>query len=187
MSKLKIDTTWTLFLDRDGVINQRIPGQYISTIENFIFTPNALDAIQFFSTHFQTIVVVTNQQGIGKGVMTEQDLNRVHNHMITEIEKMGGHIDKVYFCPLLAKDNPSCRKPNTGMGFQAKKDFPSINFKKSIMVGDSISDMNFGLNLGMKTVFINGKKEDEAASHRISVDLRIDKLVDLIDFLDFKI
>lgn len=75
--------------------------------------------------------------------------------MIEEIEAKGGRIDKIYFCKHLAKENHIDRKPRVGMGLKARKDFREIRFKRSIMVGDSISDMKFGKKLKMKTVYIS--------------------------------
>lgn len=182
---IKIDSSWTLFLDRDGVINERIPGQYISDTADFIFTEGCLSAITSFSKIFSKIVVVTNQQGIGKEIMTEEQLLEVHRYMISEIKFNGGRIDAVYFCPKLAKESSDCRKPNIGMGLQAQSEFSSINFKKSIMVGDSISDIEFGNRLDMKTVFVEGKIEEITLSNNINVDYRISKLVDLQKILDY--
>ncbi len=156
----KLDKSWTLFLDRDGVINQRIPGAYIEYPSQFKFTEHCLEAITVFDKIFNRIVVVTNQQGIGKGIMTKAQLHEIHSFMKTAVEKAGGKIDEIYFCPELEKDNLGCRKPNTGMAFQAKKDFPEIEFSKSVMVGDSVSDMEFGKRLNMTTVLIEGKKEE---------------------------
>ena len=173
----------TLFLDRDGVINQRIPGDYIKTVSEFQFLPGALEAIVEFSKYFKHIFVVTNQQGIGKGLMTAAQLDAVHHHMLVAIDKAGGRIDQVYYCPELAIHNPNCRKPNPGMAQQAKADFPEIEFETSLMVGDSISDMEFGVNLGMGTVFIEGKGEDPEKLDQLPIDFRLDGLGELAELI----
>lgn len=149
-----IDKSWTLFLDRDGVINKRLPGDYVKEPAEFEFLPGVLESIAAFSKLFGRIIIVTNQQGIGKGLMTENDLQKVHQHMLSEIEAAGGHIDAVYHCPGLAEDDPPCRKSNPGMALQAKEDFPEIDFGKSVMIGDSESDMEFGRRLGMKCILV---------------------------------
>ena len=154
-SRFFIDESWTLFLDRDGVINERIVGDYVKNIEEFQFIPGALEAIARFSKLFGRLVVVTNQQGIGKGLMTERNLMDVHRYMCSEIEKHGGKIDAVYFAPQLAKENSQLRKPNIGMALLAQQDFPEINFQKAVMIGDSDSDILFGQSLGMITVKLN--------------------------------
>lgn len=151
---MKVNSKWTLFLDRDGVINERIPNDYVRTPDQFNFIEGSPKAIARLSNIFGITVVVTNQQGIGKGLMTETDLSTIHTKMVEKIESEKGTIHKIYHCPHLAKNHPDCRKPNSGMAFQAKKDFPQINFKQSFMVGDSISDMEFGHRLGMTTVYI---------------------------------
>jgi histidinol-phosphate phosphatase family protein len=116
------------------------------------------DAIKKLSTLFGRIIIVSNQQGVGKGLMTNEDVESVHEHIMESIVKVGGKIDNIYFAPQLKSANSEFRKPNIGMALLAQKDFPDINFSKSIMVGDSMSDMEFGKKAGMKTVFIlNGK------------------------------
>jgi len=143
----------TLFLDRDGVINRHLPDDYVKNWEEFEFLPGVLDALVLLSDIFQHIVVVTNQRGVGKGLMTENDLNTIHETMLSVIQKNGGRIDKIYYCTDLENESIN-RKPNSGMANQAKKDFPGIDFEKSIMVGDSTSDIEFGNRLGMKTILI---------------------------------
>ena len=149
----QINPTWTLFLDRDGVINQHVPGDYVRTWEQFIFEDGALEAIAAVMKKFGRIIVITNQQGIGKGLMEQADLDHIFTKMKQEITLAGGRIDACYYCPHLAATGCGCRKPDTGMGTQAKLDFPDIDFSKSIMVGDQLTDMQFGKALGMKTVF----------------------------------
>jgi D-glycero-D-manno-heptose 1,7-bisphosphate phosphatase len=155
---LKIDKSWTLFLDRDGVINQRLVDDYVKTLDQFQFVDGTLDAIRIFSEKFGTILVVSNQQGIGKKLMTNTELEKIHNHMINSVKDAGGRIDKVYYSPYLASEKHFSRKPEVGMGLMAKRDFINISFRKSIMAGDSISDVLFGKRLGMKTVFIGDPK-----------------------------
>lgn len=116
--------------------------------------PKAVEAIELLQTVFGCTVVVTNQQGIGKGLMTEKDLHDIHFHMLKQLMKAGATIHGVFYCAELAEDNPPCRKPNAGMALQAKDAFPEIDFQKSLMVGDSLSDMQFAENLGMVSAFI---------------------------------
>ncbi|MDR1951765.1 MAG: HAD family hydrolase [Bacteroidales bacterium] len=148
----------TLFLDRDGVINHRLINDYVKSVNEFVFEEGALEAIAKLSKCFERIVVVTNQQGVGKKMMSEKTLHDIHEHMKNEVEKAGGRIDAVYFCPDVSGTKSICRKPNIGMGLLAKKQFSEIRFKQSVMVGDTISDMKFGKKLGMKTVLISTDK-----------------------------
>ncbi len=155
-----IDNTWTLFLDRDGVINKRIFGGYITSPSEFVFLPGVLESIKYLSSIFNRIIVVTNQQGVGKGIMTEAELIDLHKYMVNEITNEGGNVDSVYYCTELAEKPASCRKPSTKMAQNAVFDFPDIDLSKSIMIGDSKSDIEFGNNAGMKTVFITNEGGD---------------------------
>jgi D-glycero-D-manno-heptose 1,7-bisphosphate phosphatase len=151
-----IDASWTLFLDRDGVINKRLMNDYVKTTGEFELLPDVDEALRLAGTVFGTIVVVTNQQGIGKGLMTERNLSDIHAYCSELIAVKGGRIDGYYFAPELANSGGVFRKPQTGMALKAKADFPQIDFARSVMIGDSDSDIAFGKNLGMKTVFVAG-------------------------------
>lgn len=155
------DSSWTLFLDRDGVINTKIDNDYIKKWEEFHFIDGVLNSMNLFSKKFHRIIIVTNQQGIGKGLFTEEALSAVHQQMKNEIERAGGRIDAIFHCPALASDHSEFRKPNIGMALAAKHKFPDIDFTKSIMVGDSISDMEFGKRAGMKTVYISASSKNK--------------------------
>ncbi|MBK8700186.1 MAG: HAD family hydrolase [Saprospiraceae bacterium] len=148
-----VNQQWTLFLDRDGVINQRIEADYVKSINEFEILPGVLEALYELSMVFGKIIVVTNQQGIGKGIMTAHSLSLIHQYLLKEVENAAGNINAIYYCPHLEGECSYCRKPGIGMAIQAKSDFPEIDFHKSIMVGDSDSDILFGQNAGMLTVF----------------------------------
>jgi histidinol-phosphate phosphatase family protein len=172
-----IDQTWTLFLDRDGVINHEKHKDYIHTWDEFVFYDGVHDAIKTFSLIFNKIIVVTNQKGVGKGLTLFEKLTEIHNKMKSSIQLGGGRIDAIYFCPDLDENSPN-RKPNAGMGYQAKKDFSEIDFSKSIMVGNTLSDMEFGRNIGAFTVFLPTTRPEVEHS-----DTRIDLVQDsLFDF-----
>ncbi|MEN8225253.1 MAG: HAD-IIIA family hydrolase [Bacteroidota bacterium] len=153
------DKSWTLFLDRDGVINERLIGDYVKNPDEFRFIEGAPGAIATLSKVFGRILVVTNQQGIGKGLMTLDDLTIVHDLMIAGIEAAGGRIDKIYHSPQLEAENSPLRKPNTGMALLAQKDFPEIDFNKSVMVGDGLHDMEFGRRMGMLSIYISDEQD----------------------------
>ena len=153
----KIDKTWTLFLDRDGVINTRLVDDYVKNINEFEFMPGVLDAFRIFAEKFGKIIIVTNQQGVGKGLMTMQDVELVHKFMLKEIENQNGRVDAIYVCPQLKSDPDNFRKPSPKMAYMAQHDFPEIDLYKSIMIGDMNSDLEFGKNCGMYTVFIGNE------------------------------
>ncbi len=173
----KINKEWTLFLDRDGVINKEKKADYIKSVDEFIFYPEVKEAIKIFTDIFNRIIIVTNQKGIGKKIMSEKNLNSIHQFMLQEIELNSGKIDKIYYCSDLEDSSPN-RKPNAGMAFQAKNDFPEINFSKSIIAGNKLSDMQFGRNAGIATVFVATTNPDTEYPHPL-IDERIDTLFDL--------
>jgi len=155
---------WTLFLDRDGVLNEEIHGGYVNEWKEFRFYPDTLSSLQTLSDFFHPIIVVTNQRGVGKGITKLENLHLIHENMIQEIQKNGGRIDRVYFCSDIDSES-AFRKPNSGMALQAKADFPKIDFNKSIMVGNNLSDMRFGKRLEMHTVFITSTHPEMDNTH----------------------
>lgn len=170
-----IDKTWTLFLDRDGVINQEKKDAYVLNKNEFIFYDGVKEALKFLSKIFGYIVMVTNQKGIGRKLMTENDLTDIHDYMMEAIASYGGKIDKIYYCTDL-EDASLNRKPNHGMALQAKSDYDHIDFSKSIMVGNKLSDMKFGRNAGMHTVFISTTDPHTENPHAL-IDDRFESLL----------
>jgi D-glycero-D-manno-heptose 1,7-bisphosphate phosphatase len=179
----KFNHEWSLFLDRDGVINERLPDDYVKKWEDFKFLPGVLDALTAFNQYFSRIFIVTNQAGIEKELYTHQDLKQIHEQMMEYIQYHGGRIDEIYYCPYKGDLDPLCRKPNPGMALEAKKDFPEIDFKQCIMVGDSASDIAFGNNLGMKTILVGHKGDQSAAYANAIPDCRLDSLKDFGDYV----
>lgn len=176
-----IDKTWTLFLDRDGVINYEKHKDYIHTWDEFYFYEGVKEAIAVFSKKFKYVIVVTNQRGIGKGITRTEDVELIHKNMKAEIEKKGGRIDAVYFCPDLDESSPN-RKPNPGMGLQAVSDLPGIDLSKAIMIGNTISDMQFGRNMGIKTIFLPTTRP-EVDLHDERIDAVYDSLASFAESL----
>jgi len=177
----KIDSSWTLFLDRDGVINHEKHEDYINTWEEFRFYEGVKEAIKIFSGIFKYVIVITNQRGIGRGITKEEDLLILHKNMTLEIVNAGGRIDEIYFCPEISNDHPR-RKPNPGMGIEAAKDFPGLNLQKSIMVGNTLSDMKFGRNIGAKTVFLTTTRP-EVDTTDAAIDMVFPSLIGFAKYL----
>ncbi len=144
-----------LFLDRDGVINKRMIDGYVKDYEEFVFLPGVLDALKVMNLYFDRIFIVTNQQGIGKGLMLEKDLRKVHDLMLEDMDKKGIRIDAVFYCPHLKSTDCVCRKPKTGMYKQALSVFPDIEGADYYMVGDTVSDMHFAKNIKAFAVMIS--------------------------------
>ena len=175
---INIEAGSALFLDRDGVINQRIIGDYVRNVDQFEILTGVLDTISECRNHFTKIFVVTNQQGIGKGLMTVEDLHAIHEHFLEAVRTFGGNIDEFYFAPQLADEDSSFRKPNIGMAAQAQSEFPEIDLSSSFMIGDSMSDMEFGYNAGMTTFYISDKPIDSDW-----INYNITCLADFLEFL----
>ena len=174
LNKLHIQQDWTLFLDRDGVINHEKKEDYIRNWTEFEFYKESLLALPILAQKFNKIIITTNQKGIGKGLMSVDDLTLIHQNMTNKIVELGGRIDAIYYCPDL--DNASInRKPQPGMAYQAKTTFPEIDFKRSIMVGNRMSDMEFGRNAGMHTVYL-ATTHPEAPFPDTGIDYRYDNL-----------
>jgi D-glycero-D-manno-heptose 1,7-bisphosphate phosphatase len=179
MAKLvHVDSSWTLFLDRDGVINERVFGGYILNYEDFIFKKGVLETAKELFGKFGRVIVVTNQQCVSKGLISIDSLDLLHQKMIGDFQNAGGRIDQVYAAIERKDEAPFMRKPNSKMAELAQMEFPEIDFKKSIMVGDTDGDLNFGKKLGMKTVLI---RSEEMTS--VEPDLALDQLGHLIEFI----
>ena len=170
----QIDKSWTLFLDRDGVINHEKNENYILNWNEFQFYDNVTQALAIFAKLFGTIVMVTNQRGVGKGLMSAADLDEIHANMTAEIVRTNGRLDKIYYCSSMDNDCYE-RKPNPGMAFLAKKDFPGIDFSKGIMVGNKLSDMKFGRNSGMLTVYLDTTNPEVPSPNEL-IDFRFPSL-----------
>lgn len=159
-----IDKSWTIFLDRDGVINEERLGEYVLHWGEFIFSKGVLDSFKTLTDLFGRIIIISNQRGVGKGLMTEAALQSIHLEMQREVEIVGGKIDRIYYC---TEKDDTCfyRKPNPGMALRALRDFSEIDLSKSIMVGNKPSDMKFGRAAGMFTVFVRTTNPDQPFPH----------------------
>jgi len=163
----------TIFLDRDGVINRKPPeGDYVKSWREFEFLPGVFEALRALRQHGFRLIVVTNQRGISLGMFTEQDLDAIHSRMTEELRREGCTLDRIYYCPH-AINSCDCRKPGTGMFLEAQRDFPDIHFPESVVIGDSVADMQAAERLGCKKVLIESGKADVVfLSEKINV--RID-------------
>jgi D-glycero-D-manno-heptose 1,7-bisphosphate phosphatase len=151
----------TIFLDRDGVINRKRDDDYVKGWDEFEFLPRVPEALQLLTQAGYRLIVVTNQRGIARGWMTEADLHDIHARMIRELTL--ATIAAIYFCPH-DKDQCECRKPQTGLFRQAQRDFPDIDFARSIVIGDSLSDMQAGASLGCRNILIGDDAAYECAA-----------------------
>ena len=179
----------TVLLDRDGVLNRKLPeGEYVSAWEHFHLLPGAAEAIGKLKCAGLRILVVSNQRGVALGLYRAEDVDRIHAQLQEELAAHGAQIDGFYFCPH-DKGACNCRKPLPGLFQQAQSQFPDIQPGTSLMIGDSLSDIEFGRNLGMATVFIEGdartreNRKPGAQKAAEMADLRFDTLIDAVDGL----
>ncbi len=176
----------TVFLDRDGVLNEKMPeGQYVTRWDEFHILPGVIEAIRRLDQAGLHVVVVTNQRGIARGLYTVADVEAIHARFQQELQTAGAHIDAIFICPH-DKDECNCRKPLPGLFEQAVAQFPDITATTSVMIGDSLVDMEFGRRLGMATVFIEidaDRRSLHAAQAAELADLRLSSLPAAVDAL----
>ena len=153
------------FLDRDGTLNEKAPeGDYIKRPEEVSLLPGAAEALRRLNDAGVAAIVVTNQRGIALGRMTERDLEEVNAELSAQLEAAAGaRIDAFFHCPHDIGEC-DCRKPETGMFRQALERSPWIELTRSVMIGDSDSDVEAGRALGMATVRLGVDAPDLAAA-----------------------
>jgi len=142
-----------IFLDRDGVINRK-RDDYVKIIDEFVVIDGIERAIRMLKNNGYLIIVITNQSAVNRGLLTEEGLNDIHNHMLKELEKNGAKIDGVYYCLHRPEENCECRKPKPGMLIKAINDF-SISAQDSFFVGDSESDIIAAKRAGVRGIQID--------------------------------
>ncbi|MEM4258734.1 MAG: D-glycero-beta-D-manno-heptose 1,7-bisphosphate 7-phosphatase [Candidatus Thermoplasmatota archaeon] len=171
-----------VFLDRDGTIS-RDSVDHIKSWEEFVFLPNAREGIALLTKHGFHIIIITNQSVIARKMMTRAELNRLHKNMVHEIKKVGGRIDKIYFCPHHPDDGCSCRKPQPGLIQQAIRE-NKIDPKKAYMVGDRIMDIQVGKAVGCATILIaNDRGIAELKENRVQPEYIAQDLMDAAQWI----
>jgi D-glycero-D-manno-heptose 1,7-bisphosphate phosphatase len=174
-----------IFLDRDGVINYDSE-HYIKSLDELKFIPGSLEAIARLTKAGHQIFVITNQSGVGRGLFTLETLQQMHQHIAKEAEKLGGKIEKFYFCPHKPEEGCDCRKPKPGMLEKAKQEF-QLAEKKLIMVGDSLKDLEAGAAAGAKTFLVKTGNGLKTLAKEIPLPgLIAENLADVADMLLFE-
>ncbi len=176
----------TVFLDRDGVVNEKMPeGRYVTQWSDFQLLPGAVEAIGLLNRAGLRVVVISNQRGIALGLYTAENVRAIHAEFQKLLALSGAYVDGFYFCPH-DKGQCNCRKPLPGLFEQAVADFPGIAAASSVMIGDSKSDIEFGRRLGMTTAFIDGdpqRQKPDAETARELADLRYSSLHEAVNDL----
>lgn len=171
----------TVFLDRDGVINRRLPGDYVKSWSEFEFLPGAVEALAELRRAGLFTVVVTNQRGIARGLVSRQAVDAVHHRMQRELEARSAQVNAIYLCPDM--DGPM-RKPAPGMLLAAANDH-ALDLSQSVIVGDSVSDLRAGAAAGARCVLVaDGPERDaklnEARGAGVVVDGSASSLLDAV-------
>lgn len=167
--------TATIFLDRDGVINEKRPaGQYVRSWDEFKFRPGALQALALLSHAGKRLIVVTNQRGVALGHISLADLANIHACMLDRLQRAGVVCGAIYYCPH-DHGECECRKPGIELFAQARRHFPAIEFSHSALVGDSLSDMEAGTRIGCATFLVApghlvSRLMQEAVRRQIRID-----------------
>jgi D-glycero-D-manno-heptose 1,7-bisphosphate phosphatase len=176
----------TVFLDRDGVLNEKMPeGRYVTGWHEFHLLPGVPEAVARLNRAGLRVLVVSNQRGIALGLYTATDVENMHASLQNLLKTHGAHVDSFYFCPHDKKEC-NCRKPLPGLFEQAAAQFPDLAAETSVMIGDSLSDIEFGHRLGMKTVFIEAAPERQKPGAHIAAemaDLRCPSLPQAVEIL----
>lgn len=142
-------------LDRDGIINENAPERgYVLRVEDFRFASGITNFLRALRDRGYDFYVVTNQQAVGKGLLSDEDLEGIHNHMCHELQQHDITINGVYVCPHLEADDCDCRKPEPGMLLQAQLDH-EFALHTAIFIGDSLSDAQAGHLAGIRTFLLH--------------------------------
>jgi D-glycero-D-manno-heptose 1,7-bisphosphate phosphatase len=176
----------TVFIDRDGVLNEKMPeGHYVALWSEFQVRPGVVEAIAHLNRAGVRVAVVSNQRGVALGLYTAEDVKAIQAEFQKMLGAFGAHVDGFYFCPH-DKGHCNCRKPLPGLFEQALADFPGIAAATSVMIGDSLSDIEFGRRLKMTTAFIDGaadRQKQGAEDAREMADLTFSSLHDAVNYL----
>jgi D-glycero-D-manno-heptose 1,7-bisphosphate phosphatase len=147
-----------VILDRDGVLNERPPqAHYVLNWSEFKWLPGAAEAMGMLSQAGYKLLVATNQPGIARGMLTEQELNGLHEHMRQDLSRSGVHLDAIYHCPHGWDEGCFCRKPSPGMLFQAQREF-HLDLTKTLFIGDDERDEEAGRAAGCNTALVTPER-----------------------------
>jgi len=142
-----------VFLDRDGTINQFRPG-YVKNLAEFVILPDVARNLARLSEKGFKLIVVTNQSAVGRGLLSQAELEKIHNFMIASLRSDGCKIDNIYYCPHTPRDHCFCRKPKIAMLEKASREYGHIDLHNSWIIGDSNSDIKAGQLFGIRTLKI---------------------------------
>jgi len=163
MNKLK-----TVFVDRDGVINQE-RSDYVKSISELEIYPNVAKNIKLLKDAGFLVIVVTNQSAVNRGIITHEMVNQIHNSIQVHLKKYGTFLDGFYYCPHTPDENCNCRKPKSGLLEKAILEL-NVDLNSSWMIGDRDSDVEASNSIGCKAIKI---------SDSFSLDNAVEKILNL--------
>lgn len=165
-----------VFMDRDGTIN--VDTNYVNSPRQLSLLPNSGRAVKLLNEKKFKVVVVSNQSGVARGYLTLRTLGAIHRKLRQLLKREGAILDAIYYCPCHPDEKAPCRKPAVGMARQAEKDL-KISLKGSYMIGDSRADIEFGNNIGARTILVlTGKtRRDEPWLKKYKIDCVADDLL----------
>ena len=178
-----------VFLDRDGVINKDpagwTPHSYVTKPEDFIFLPGVFNAMKLFAKAGYKAVIISNQQGVGKGFFTVQELEAVNAAMVKGIKKAGGSVTAAYYCTHLTEQGCACKKPKPGMFFKAVEELGIQALEGKYFVGDTERDIQAGKAAGLKTILVlSGKStREDAVKWEYKPDIVCEDLLEAAEFI----
>ena len=152
---MQSDPSKFIFLDRDGVINERNFDGYILSIEDFHFKEDVFKSLSLLKENGFQLILITNQQCVGKGLISMEDLEKIHQKMNSILKEKSSEFTDIFCCPHRKEENCECRKPRPGMLFQARDRY-GITLKNTYFIGDSDSDMKAAENAGCQGILAGG-------------------------------
>lgn len=179
------DLRRAIFLDRDGVISVN-RSDYVKSWNEFSFLPRALDALRRLATTKFVIAVTTNQSVVARGLATDAMLREIHARMLAEVERAGGRIDAVYYCPHKPGDGCDCRKPKPGMYQRAAREL-NLDLTQSIVIGDAFDDIAAAQTIGAQPILVltgRGQSQHDEMTHNNHTGYTVvDDLMDAVDWI----
>ena len=148
-----------IFLDRDGVLNKKPKeGRYLSRVEDIEWKEGSLEGLAILNKKKYKTIVVTNQAGIGKGLVSKETVNDIHLNMSNKAKSFGGSLDYIYICPHRPEDGCSCRKPSVGLFLKAQKDL-NLDFSNMYFIGDQDTDKEAANKLKINYINLEPNKK----------------------------
>ena len=169
-----------IFIDRDGTLN--VERNYLSRPEDLELIPGAGESLALARAAGWTIVVITNQSGIGRGYFDESTLDFIHGHLLGLLAAESSGVDAIYHCPHIPSDSCTCRKPEPGMLQQAATDL-GIDLSASWMIGDNVSDIGAGIAAGCRTILVRTGHGERSLANGTNADAVVNDLPSAIAFI----